>query len=781
MFHTFEGFENPGASAQTKPRGERQPSVSRRVTTLRACTSCRHRKIKCDGEKPCEACRWYKKADQCHYSDPRPSRRHVEKLSTTLDEYRSILERLFPSTSPEVLVSLSREKLLELSGKGPSQQQAHHPASPATSSSVEAHVSPISEEDGNLESLQTMPEESNDSRNRSSDDITNAISDDVNALSLSARQPSSYLGVSSIHAVPKVIVWLDPGSLSYFSRTPPVAPRRDSVRDYPAGSEDQNWHIQSSQQHPITPPQTQMQVTEVQLLDAYFTWFQPFVPMLDEQVFRETYLSGCRRDDRWLGLLNIVFALGSIAACSSDDMSHALYYQRAKSYLNLDSLGSSHLETIQTLGLAGGYYLHYTSQPNLAYSLMGAALRMAAALGLHKEFSDSPDGSNKEKILAMDMKRRTWWSLFCMDTWGGMTLGRPSMGRLGPTITVKLPNHRESGNVLDILPLLENVRFCKIATQIQEVLAVAPLTKHAEMAHLDSLLLEWYGNLPSILKDHEPCSESIMNTRTVMRWRYYNQRMLLYRPTLLSYAMRRVPNIALRSEERTAIERCREIAEATIQDISSTVRSHQMSGWNAVWLVFQATMVPLLGLFLNDPTASDPRASFQSCQSQVETAMLLLARLQPWSRTAKRTLEAVSRILEASKRGSDMGGAPNGVSGGNLPDRESLVSGMMPGNALAQTDSGRSVGIANDGSMMDPMAAFMDDSAGQQLWDFLSWSDSTIWPGFAEADNANEMSFAQDEKNAKYGSNAPGFFGSPMTDSTYYMNSSVPFYSHAQP
>ena len=77
MFHTFEGFENPTAAtpARNRSTSERRDSISRRVTTLRACTSCRHRKIKCDGEKPCEACRWYKKSDQCHYSDPRPSRR----------------------------------------------------------------------------------------------------------------------------------------------------------------------------------------------------------------------------------------------------------------------------------------------------------------------------------------------------------------------------------------------------------------------------------------------------------------------------------------------------------------------------------------------------------------------------------------------------------------------------------------------------------------------------------------------------------------------------------
>jgi hypothetical protein len=76
MFHTFEGFENPDPTTPARSvSDDRRQSTSRRVTTQRACTSCRHRKIKCDGEKPCEACRWYKKAEQCYYPDPRPSRR----------------------------------------------------------------------------------------------------------------------------------------------------------------------------------------------------------------------------------------------------------------------------------------------------------------------------------------------------------------------------------------------------------------------------------------------------------------------------------------------------------------------------------------------------------------------------------------------------------------------------------------------------------------------------------------------------------------------------------
>ncbi|CAG8145492.1 unnamed protein product [Penicillium salamii] len=710
MFHTFEGFENPTAPTAVRNRAtsERRESISRRVTTLRACTSCRHRKIKCDGEKPCEACRWYKKSDQCHYSDPRPSRRHVEKLSTTLEEYRSILGRLFPDLPPESLVNLSREKLLELttaSAGSQIQALAQHAESPATSVSLDAHMSPLSNEDDNLESLQSMPEELPDSRNTSSTDLVEGVSDDVNGLSLTVRQPSSYLGVSSIQAVIKVIVWLDPGCASYFSRTP------ESEQDTQSG-----WPHHT----PITPPQPCIPPSEMQMLDAYFLYFQAFAPMIDEKSFRETYCAGRRRDGHWLALLNIVLALGSIAATGPDDMTHQTYFLRCKSHLSISSLGSSHIEIVQALGLVGGWYCHYISQPNLAYSLMGAALRMAAALGLHKEFADTRQLPSPAKLASMDLKRRVWWSLFCMDTWAGMTLGRPSMGRIGSTITE---------NVLEILPLVENIRFAKIATQVQESLAAAPLVKHQEMAHADAQLLEWWENLPSVLKNHEPCSESINTVRTVMRWRYYNQRMLLYRPTLLNYAMRRVPYIALRSEERTAIEKCREVAQQSIENIAATAQLNQLCGWNAVWWTFQASMVPLVGLFLNDPTADDPRASIESCQAQVEMAMMTLARMQSFGHTAKRSLDAISRIYEASKRGQGLAEPESAIShlGGSYSSGRDLSLLFS-----SPSDPGRSNPTMIENGFLDPLATpFTDELGGQYLWEYLSWSDNNLWPGIA--------------------------------------------------
>jgi hypothetical protein len=269
-----------------------------------------------------------------------------------------------------------------------------------------------------------MPEEQPDEiQSASASDSVGHISDDVNALSLSARQPTSYLGVSSTQAALKVIAYLHPAVNSYLSL-----------------SKDQAHQPTDSLPQSQPTPQPNLPPTEHQMIDAYFLNFQPFAPLIDEEAFRTTHMLGRRKDDRWLALLNIVLALGNITAAGADNKTHYAYFERSMERLNLRSLGDPCLEVVQTLGLMGGWYCHYSSQPNLAYSLIGASLRMAVTLGLQREPSDIHSMLDPRKSGIQEFKRRVWWSLCCLETWGHETLGRPSMDYFGPSITVNLPS-----------------------------------------------------------------------------------------------------------------------------------------------------------------------------------------------------------------------------------------------------------------------------------------------------------------------------------------------------
>lgn len=368
--------------------------------------------------------------------------RTLDALSQSLEECRSILNRLYPNREVQSLLPLSREELVSLLDRPiPARQNSNtSPSVSQTSPNSFELLSPMasaSDDDRSFANLEQVPHQDTEwDEDRRTRDPLPAEADDVNALSLSVDRQTSYLGASSIKAAFLVMLKVAPGLRAY------LAP--------PNSSAQANSHVVQLNNSIRSKTQPEKRASRVlwssegqTLIDAYFNRVQIFVPMLDEPSFRATYLGGRRSDGAWLALLNMVFAMGSIVAMKSDDSNHANFYNRAKEHLDLDSFGSGHIEALQALALMGGYYLHYINRPNMANAILGAALRMACAFGLHRECAPSvtENGCNQSdgSISLAEIRRRTWWSLFCLDTWASTTLGRPSLGRWGAAITIRPP------------------------------------------------------------------------------------------------------------------------------------------------------------------------------------------------------------------------------------------------------------------------------------------------------------------------------------------------------
>jgi hypothetical protein len=185
---------------------------------------------------------------------------------------------------------------------------------------------------------------------------------------------------------------------------------------------------------------------------------------------------------------------------------------------------------------------------------------------------------------------------------------------------------------------------------------VSPLIPTSELISLDNAMVEWYRNLPVPLQpsqntpqQHNYESPGVTIAKSVMRWRYHLMRLSIHRPVLLWYALRRMPFATISAEKKVAIEKCRDSATELITDIASSWKGSkpcQMSGWNGTWLLYQASMVPLLSLF-SDP---NDQSVVERCQQQVEMVMSTLVEMRAWSFTAQRSLEVVSKIYEVSKR-----------------------------------------------------------------------------------------------------------------------------------
>jgi hypothetical protein len=357
----------------------------------------------------------------------------VDKLSGNIEQYKSILAKLYPSKELDSLITLPRQELLELA-LSPGPVQVSSPSLAGTHLFSEStHGSDGSE---CLEALeQAPPEDPFWDEARKHQVRLQGISDDVNGLSMSVDRLSSYVGISSITAALKVIARCAPQAqslIAYDSET--TLPSR-------AGSPPPEF---SDDRPDALPSPSEGQ----RLVESYFERVYPFFPIVEERKFWSTYLYSNRRDSSWLSLLNMVFALGSLASSTVDNEAHYIFYSRARQHLTLDSFGSGNLEVLQAFAMMSGFYMHYLNRPNEAHSLMGGTLRMATALGLHREYSDASTDSNRHLnplapgelgTILPDMRRRIWWSLFCLDSWASTTTGRPSLGRMGTSISVQLP------------------------------------------------------------------------------------------------------------------------------------------------------------------------------------------------------------------------------------------------------------------------------------------------------------------------------------------------------
>jgi hypothetical protein len=712
-------------------------------------------------------------------------------MQQNLDHYSVVASRLFPGQEVASLALLDREQLLQLALSGgnehhalaeplaatpisgsasnltpvaavqefPPDQSHTSPdtvVAPSTSSSLSRLHASGDRSVNTLDTLEQAPEldtvADEVTRRRS---VINAVSDDVNGLSFSLDKTSSYVGVSSINAALKAIFKIAPQVQTHLQNNcPPTAlPSRA-----PSPSPSPALSIRSGEdtgQFALPPPD----VAE-HYVDSYFNSVHAMMPMIDEDAFRHTFLYDERTDAPWLALFNVVLALGSLACGTCDSREHLTYAKRARQILRQKSLGSNHLFVLQAHGLLSGYYLHWLNRPNEAHAMMGATMRIASAVGIHREYDASNTGSRA--VIPPEIRRRTWWSLVCLDTWASMTTGRPSFGRLGPGITVKNPtlplstNNKQYLASLKLLPLINSIEFAKIATRIQDLLATKPLLSLEGLTTEDAELVKWHDKLPPILRYVLPKSQktgalhsNYLNTpnghgstggqgqafedgscpallrtpRAIMHWWYLNLRILMHRPYLIAASLCRVPEANLSQQDIYAIRKCRMLAGQAITTIDQACQDSLIAGWNAVWLMYQAVMVPLISLSTlhtsskitpketSDTERVEPDSRDQAIEweAQVKTAIRLFDRMSSYSLAATRSKVVIEQMLQACK---DMGSAKSHTTAtGNHPAEQSGIAGDFQ---LSSNSFG--AGLL-DFDFQDPDMGFS--------WDDMAWESTS--------------------------------------------------------
>jgi hypothetical protein len=253
------------------------------------------------------------------------------------------------------------------------------------------------------------------------------------AMSVSNEQDSTYLGPSSNIELARCLI----RALSVQTVGKPKTLEAKSQSAFDSGMHGYSRAPSpSSPDEPMSmklkvgafelPPVTEME----KYIDSFFRHTGVLFPFIHEPSFRDTYRkfksSGFKQIRRsWLGLLNIILAMGSTWAWEATEDAPTrmersnTFYERSVVLTIKPSVRGPNIESVQYLLLAS-QYLQGTQKSSQTWTLHGLAVKGAFALGLH---SNQP--SQHFTQLEVEVRRRTWMGCILLDRVLSMTFGRP--------------------------------------------------------------------------------------------------------------------------------------------------------------------------------------------------------------------------------------------------------------------------------------------------------------------------------------------------------------------
>ncbi|KAF4461442.1 Regulatory GAL4 [Fusarium albosuccineum] len=378
------------------------------------------------------------------------------------------------------------------------------------------------------------------------------------------------------------------------------------------------------------------------LIDAFFVFYHPTMPIVHEPTFRAQYAGTlpCANKGHWNTLANILAALGSFASSNVADATDLPIFQAAQKCLFSNYLEVGNLTLVQAFGLSATY-MQKRNKPNTGFNYGGLAIRLAIGLGLHKDLE-----GNSLSPLQSETRRRIWWCLCVLDVGATITYGRPLNWPQAGVETAFPQNIHEKDLTQDSTDCPPEVDGITMYTYIRvqsayhlstmtvyNRLITSPFPSATELITLDDLCIgSWLAQVPYYyLAVPPPDSEHALGMG-ISEWRYRNLRIVMYRPFLVRWARSSTQNYQqnLTSSENLAVFRCLDAAKESITHIQGywTSRSHsRLAAFYILYFLFHATLIPVhcLRQSPHHTLAPDWRSQIQASL----TIMSAMAELNP--------------------------------------------------------------------------------------------------------------------------------------------------------
>ncbi|KAF2746438.1 hypothetical protein M011DRAFT_445229 [Sporormia fimetaria CBS 119925] len=702
---TMSSSNGPAAPAKRKSEDHvPQPRSKRNRYISIACNECKRRKIKCNGQTPCERCG--NLSLDCLYApnccNNFKDSEEFKKMSTQIATLQEQVEQLFanmnslrdghslssmgtPFDAPDYLRPLSTIQTptvppssRERSAGYPKHRRFHGPTSIAFNLGVAKT------------SLRTM---GITAAEEPEDDAGNSPEGSPVGTPPSALVPAGQM----LHADKDPIWSMDKAKAARLVRF---------------------WHEEMGMMYPF------MDIEDmVGYSDNLFTFM--------EAAQRHGLVQGGRPgadailDPRTTNL-KLIIAIGLICETNGRNPLGEKLFSSVQSLVEQTIMRPADVDSICMLVLAAMYHFHVDDEA-FAWRLIGIAARHCLELGLHRrETYDTIFQDAKERAGAVKL----FWSVYVLDRRWSFGMGMPFVLQEAD-IDQNLPRPATNTPQEDDNPYLNAmISFSNIASMVWRTIANVdpsqrPINKD-ELDHFNAEVLNWYHSVPESLKYRHPDPgrgrhlppRGLHRLQVALYLRRNQMRILIYRPVLHS---------------ATSILRYRDYAQTVVDIAKDTIRT--LTHVNQTSDLYR-TQQMMLNYFLTSALAAvflaaahAPAEFSQQCREEFYMALELVRHLSASSYVSKRLWKTIKSLKELGPR------LGLNVSNGDTADAHSTAAVAMtslaghPVDEMTLYPNGQSSQVGMTHGMQSDLTTLFEAAGGYSTMSFALTTSAELVGG----------------------------------------------------
>ncbi|EGY21153.1 cutinase transcription factor 1 alpha [Verticillium dahliae VdLs.17] len=395
-----------------------------------------------------------------------------------------------------------------------------------------------------------------------------------------------------------------------------------------------------------------------ELIDSYFAWIHPVVPIINQTHFRRQYRDPLAPPS--MLLLQSIF-LASTHVCDNMTLRDAdgstktmalTFYKRAKAFYDANH-ETDRVAIIQSMILIGWYWGGREDVLEETFDWTRAAIIVAQGTGMHRSVARSLLSTTDKRLW-----KRIWWTLFTRDRLLALTLGRPMLINLADSDVEMIRdedfNEDEPGRASKVPPNPAHVQFflryvalCEILGEIlSRQCSMWAQTRFKELDMDDvlfheSALARWHGECPAIVSLDSPERDHFW--AAVLHSKYYTTLCLLHRSRLS--AVRDQFPAALVPSRRAAVE-----AAAMITGIIQGFSTHGQLRRCPSFIIYSLLTAFVIHRYQDLFISSTSPQAVHSKPRDYWSALLEISRTWPLGGLVNSMLRSVAESWESGKR-----------------------------------------------------------------------------------------------------------------------------------